>query len=111
MATPAYHQPPPTTVQMPPGYSEHTDDRDIHNDVKYGCMSYLLIVIGYTLAVLLFPFLICVNLKVVQEYQRAVVFRLGRIRGAKGPEIIFALPCVDVVYLVDLRIVSFQVPP
>ena len=71
--------------------------------------------------------------KVVQEYERAVIFRLGRLRrgGAKvfhtdflfaasfgilcicskGPGIFFIIPCVDSYQCVDLRTVSFDVPP
>ena len=52
-------------------------------------------------------------LQVVQEYERAVVFRLGRLRsgGAKGPGLFFVMPCVDTYKKVDLRTVSFDVPP
>jgi len=67
---------------------------------------------------------------VVAEYERAVIFRLGRLRkgkwplptgsrtsvcfssgGAKGPGIFFIIPCVDSYKKVDLRTVSFDVPP
>ena len=49
----------------------------------------------------------------MQEYERAVVFRLGRLRsgGAKGPGLFFIMPCVDSYKKVDLRTVSFDVPP
>ena len=49
----------------------------------------------------------------VQEYERSVIFRLGRLRagGAKGPGIFFILPCIDSYKKVDLRTVSFDVPP
>ena len=49
----------------------------------------------------------------VQEYERAVIFRLGRLRpgGAKGPGIFFVIPCIDSYKKVDLRTVSFDVPP
>ena len=51
--------------------------------------------------------------KVVQEYQRAVIFRLGRIvtGGAKGPGLFFILPCIDNLVTVDLRTITFDVPP
>ena len=54
-----------------------------------------------------------ISLQVVQEYERAVVFRLGRLRsgGAKGPGLFFIMPCVDTYKKVDLRTVSFDVPP
>lgn len=49
----------------------------------------------------------------VQEYERAVIFRLGRLLpgGAKGPGIFFILPCIDNYVKVDLRTISFDVPP
>jgi erythrocyte band 7 integral membrane protein len=52
-------------------------------------------------------------MKVVQEYQRAVIFRLGRILtgGAKGPGLFFILPCIDNLVIVDLRTITFDVPP
>ncbi|XP_003380566.1 SPFH/Band 7 domain protein [Trichinella spiralis] len=55
---------------------------------------------------------ICMS-KVVQEYERAVIFRLGRliIGGARGPGIFFVLPCIETYTKVDLRTVSFDVPP
>lgn len=51
--------------------------------------------------------------KVVQEYERAVIFRLGRLLsgGAKGPGIFFILPCVDSYARVDLRTRTYDVPP
>jgi len=51
--------------------------------------------------------------KQVQEYERAVIFRLGRIKkgGAVGPGLFFIVPCIDNIRVVDLRVVSFDVPP
>uniref|UniRef100_A0A1I8GSY7 PHB domain-containing protein n=1 Tax=Macrostomum lignano TaxID=282301 RepID=A0A1I8GSY7_9PLAT len=50
---------------------------------------------------------------VVAEYERAVIFRLGRILegGAKGPGLFFIVPCMDIIRKVDLRTVTFDVPP
>ena len=47
------------------------------------------------------------------EYERAVIFRLGRLRkgGSKGPGIFSVIPCIDTYRCVDLRTVSFDVPP
>ena len=52
-------------------------------------------------------------LQVVAEYERAVIFRLGRLRkgGSKGPGIFTVIPCIDTYRCVDLRTVSFDVPP
>ncbi|KAF5273274.1 hypothetical protein FQR65_LT04696 [Abscondita terminalis] len=50
---------------------------------------------------------------VVQEYERAVIFRLGRLLsgGAKGPGIFFILPCIDAYARVDLRTRTYDIPP
>ncbi|CAC5399516.1 STOM [Mytilus coruscus] len=52
-------------------------------------------------------------IKIVQEYERAVIFRLGRVLpgGAKGPGMFFILPCLDDFKKVDLRTVANDVPP
>ena len=49
----------------------------------------------------------------VPQYERAVIFRLGRIRDdeAKGPGMFFLLPCIDKFVPVDIRTKSFDVPP
>lgn len=49
----------------------------------------------------------------VQEYERVVIFRLGRLLsgGARGPGIFFVVPCVDSYQKVDMRTLTFDVPP
>jgi regulator of protease activity HflC (stomatin/prohibitin superfamily) len=49
-------------------------------------------------------------LKIVPEYQRAVIFRLGRVIGAKGPGLFILVPIIDKMIRVDLRTVTFDVP-
>ncbi|MEN3048023.1 MAG: slipin family protein [Candidatus Caldarchaeales archaeon] len=49
-------------------------------------------------------------IRVVKEYERVVVFRLGRMIGIKGPGLIFLIPIVDSPRVIDLRIVSIDVP-
>jgi regulator of protease activity HflC (stomatin/prohibitin superfamily) len=49
-------------------------------------------------------------LRVLNEYERGVVFRLGRVQGAKGPGVIFLIPGVDKMVRVDLRTVTLDVP-
>ena len=51
------------------------------------------------------------SLKVLKEYERGVVFRLGRIIGAKGPGPILLIPFVDHMTRIDLRTVTLDVPP
>ncbi|XP_060835297.1 band 7 protein AGAP004871-like [Rhopalosiphum padi] len=68
---------------------------------------------AWVLVVITFPFSLFVCFKVVQEYERAVIFRLGRLvsGGAKGPGIFFILPCIDNYARVDLRTRTYDVPP
>lgn len=54
--------------------------------------------------------IVAYSIRVIREYQRAVVFRLGRLVGAKGPGIIFLVPIVDRAVIVDLRVVTLNVP-
>ena len=49
-------------------------------------------------------------LKIVPEYQRAVIFRLGRVLGAKGPGLFILVPIIDRMIRVDLRTVTLDVP-
>ncbi len=50
------------------------------------------------------------SIKVVKEYERAVIFRLGRLLGSKGPGLFFIIPFIDNFVKVDLRIVTADVP-
>lgn len=67
---------------------------------------------SYVVAIMFFPIAIFICTKVVKEFERAVIFRMGRIRaGARGPGVFFVLPCMDDYFKIDLRTVSFNVPP
>jgi regulator of protease activity HflC (stomatin/prohibitin superfamily) len=58
------------------------------------------------LAVVVFPQAI----RVLREYERGVIFRLGKLLGAKGPGVIFLIPMVDRMVRMDLRVVTIDVP-
>src|SRR5512135_302391 len=49
-------------------------------------------------------------IKIVQEYERGVIFRLGRLVGPKGPGIFFIIPIVDRMVRVDLRTITLDIP-
>jgi regulator of protease activity HflC (stomatin/prohibitin superfamily) len=66
----------------------------------------LLTAIGYILLIPLFPLAV----KIVQEYERGVIFRLGRLVGAKGPGLFIILPIVDRMVKMDLRVFTVDVP-
>jgi regulator of protease activity HflC (stomatin/prohibitin superfamily) len=50
------------------------------------------------------------TVKIVQEYERGVIFRLGRLVGARGPGLFFLIPYVERMQKIDLRIVTLEVP-
>jgi regulator of protease activity HflC (stomatin/prohibitin superfamily) len=54
--------------------------------------------------------LLAMSIRVIREYERAVVFRLGRLLGVKGPGLFFLIPFIDSMVKVDLRIVAVDVP-
>jgi regulator of protease activity HflC (stomatin/prohibitin superfamily) len=51
------------------------------------------------------------GLKVVQEYEKGVLYRLGRLSGTRGPGLVFVIPGIDRLVKVSLRIVTTDVPP
>ncbi|MGA2463100.1 MAG: slipin family protein [Thermodesulfobacteriota bacterium] len=50
-------------------------------------------------------------IKILREYERGVIFRLGRLIGAKGPGLIFIIPGVDKLLRISLRLVTLDIPP
>lgn len=61
-------------------------------------------------ALLILAFFVISAIKVVPEYQRLVIFRLGRLVGSRGPGLVFVIPMVDRAARVDLRVVTLDVP-
>jgi len=55
-------------------------------------------------------FILASAIKVLREYERGVIFRLGKLQGAKGPGVIFLIPIVDKMVRMDLRVVTIDVP-
>src|SRR5947208_2659275 len=58
------------------------------------------------LAVIMLPQAI----RILREYERGVIFRLGKLLGEKGPGLIFLIPIVDRMVRMDLRVVTIDVP-
>ncbi len=68
-------------------------------------MLWIIVIVG-----LVFIFLASA-IRIVREYERGVIFRLGRLIGAKGPGLFFIIPIVDKMVKVDLRTITLDVPP
>lgn len=61
--------------------------------------------------VIIFLFLIMSAIRIFREYERGVVFRLGRLVGTKGPGLVLIIPIIDKVVKVSLRTIAMDVPP
>ena len=69
------------------------------------------LLIGLLVAILIALLLLGASIKVVNEYERGVIFRLGRVLGAKGPGLFFIIPLIDRMVKVNLQTVTYDVPP
>lgn len=67
--------------------------------------------IPYIAALFIVVFFLTQAIKVLSEYERGVIFRLGRLIPTKGPGIIIVIPFVDKLRRVSLRLVTFDIPP
>lgn len=70
------------------------------------------VLLGVVIAVaFLATILLASAIRILREYERGVVFRLGRLLGAKGPGLILLIPIIDKMVRVDLRTITLNVPP
>jgi regulator of protease activity HflC (stomatin/prohibitin superfamily) len=67
--------------------------------------------VGLSIVILFLLFILANSLRVLREYERGVIFRLGRLIGEKGPGLIFLIPIVDRMVKVSLRVVAMDIPP
>jgi regulator of protease activity HflC (stomatin/prohibitin superfamily) len=66
--------------------------------------------VSYAAALVLVLIFLSSAVKILNEYERGVVFRLGRVIGSKGPGLILLIPAIDKMVRVDLRVVAMDVP-
>lgn len=87
--------------------------KDYTNDPgMYSCVRQLQIIMGYVAIVALFPFSLCMMYKVVHEYERAIVVRVGYFReGIRGPGLVLLIPCIDHLMKVDMRVRCWTARP
>jgi regulator of protease activity HflC (stomatin/prohibitin superfamily) len=60
--------------------------------------------------ILLLLMILSSAVKIVKEYERGVIFRLGRLIGAKGPGLFFIFPMIDKMVKIDLRVITLDIP-
>jgi regulator of protease activity HflC (stomatin/prohibitin superfamily) len=68
------------------------------------------VIIAIVIIVLVVLIIVPMAVKIVTEYERGVIFRLGRLVGAKGPGLFLIIPFIDRMVKVDLRVVTMDVP-
>jgi len=73
-------------------------------EVLIGLFPVLFILFGFVIGI------IRASTKIVQEYERGVIFRLGRVVGARGPGLFLIIPILEKMVKVDLRVVTLDVP-
>ena len=67
--------------------------------------------VGFLIPILIVLILVLgAAIKIVQEYERGVVFRLGRLAGARGPGLILLIPFIERMIKIDLRVITMDVP-
>jgi len=66
---------------------------------------------GFMFLIIFLVILAASAIKILREYERGVIFRLGRLIGAKGPGLFFIIPGIDKMLRISLRTVTMDVPP
>ncbi|BES82339.1 slipin family protein [Pyrodictium abyssi] len=74
--------------------------------VPAGLESFVALALGLLVVLVILAY----SIRVIREYERAVVFRLGRVIGVKGPGLVVIIPVIDRIMIIDLRIHTVDVP-
>ncbi|HJX23492.1 MAG TPA: slipin family protein [Candidatus Bathyarchaeia archaeon] len=73
-------------------------------------MDFLTLMAALGIIVFIILYILASMIKIVREYERAVIFRLGRLIGAKGPGLFIKYPVMDTFKKIDLRVITIDVP-
>ena len=100
------------TFSLVPERFDPTLNTNVANKQVILMCEYVLKAFIFLLMILTFPLSLFISLRVIAQYQRAVVFRLGRLVSKEplGPGLIFVIPCLDIMKCIDLRTLTFDVP-
>ena len=66
---------------------------------------------AYVVVLFIIIFILASAIRILREYERGVIFRLGRLVGAKGPGIFLLIPIIDRMVKVSLRTIAMDIPP
>jgi len=98
-------------MQAPPGQQCQTVTQQSKQQGGGGALESLIYFLSIIMIICTFPVSICACIRMVNDYERVVIYRLGRLDGAKGPGLFFIIPCMDDVIPMDLRTMTYDVPP
>ncbi|KAI3381423.1 hypothetical protein SNEBB_000868 [Seison nebaliae] len=87
---------------------QNLDDNDNHSN---GFIEILAIFLCCLIIICTLPFSLFACLRVAQDYEKVVLFRYGIKKKSKGPGIFFVIPCTDQYVKIDLRTMTFDIPP
>jgi len=98
--------------------SDYDDDSDMNSSSGYTGYNEILnrwltlswLTISFLVVAVTFPFSLFWCFKTCQQYERAVIFRLGRVKGSAGGGLFFILPCTDSFEVIDIRTSCFKIP-
>lgn len=74
-------------------------------------MDSIAFLINWAVIIIIAVTILSMAIKIIPEYERAVLFRLGRLVGVRGPGLIFIIPIIDRIFRISLRVIVFDVPP
>lgn len=69
------------------------------------------VIVGLGMAIVVLLAIAAAGIRIVNEYERGVIFRLGRVVGAKGPGLFFIIPVIDKMVKVNLQTITMDIPP
>lgn len=105
-----YGRGPSVSLSLDAKKAKEREDDDYNCSVM-GCISKIVTSLSYFLIAITFPITIWFCFKKLDQYERLIVFRLGRLRGVLGPGVVHIIPWLDRHTRIDMRTKGFSVPP
>lgn len=102
------------TLQSTDATSVYFDDNErkgVAGQPSFGVVDLFVLFLIYVAWIITLPFTICFSLKMIPQFQRIIVYRLGRILPLKGPGLVIVIPFIDRIKRIDMRMRAFKVPP
>lgn len=92
-------------------YFDKSERKEMLGQLRYGICDLILQLVVTLLWIITLPVTWCFSFKLIPQFERVVVFRLGRVRSLKGPGLVSIIPFIDSWKRVDMRMRAFKVPP